>query len=103
MVVCAVTGLLSFEGEEVDVKVLGVVPGEPDGGRPARVTFSLKQLQADPLLETLDTIMPVAMPEPSIDEDELMVGRSTMRNHSTRSIESIARFAFWFQTLITRQ
>ncbi len=36
------------------------------------MTFSLKQLQADPLLETLDTIMPVAMPEPSVDEDELL-------------------------------
>jgi hypothetical protein len=35
------------------------------------VTFSLKQLTADPLLETLDTIMPVAMPEPSVDDDEL--------------------------------
>ena len=58
-------------GEEVDVKVLDIVQGEK-GGRPARVTFSLKQLQADPLLETLDTIMPVAMPEPSVDEDELL-------------------------------
>ena len=56
-------------GDEVDVKVLDVAPAE--GRRPARVTFSLKQLQADPLLETLDTIMPVAMPEPSVDEDEL--------------------------------
>ena len=37
---------------------------------------SLKQLQADPLLETLDTIMPVAMPEPSVDEDELLDTRS---------------------------
>ena len=60
-------------GDEVDVKVLDVVPGEPGvNGRPTRVTFSLKQLQADPLLETLDTIMPVAMPEPSVDEDELL-------------------------------
>ena len=57
-------------GDEVDVKVLDVAPAE--GRRPARVTFSLKQLQADPLLETLDTIMPVAMPEPSVDEDELL-------------------------------
>ena len=76
-------------GDEVDVKVLDVVPAE--GRKPARVslffysltvcpyelcvlqvTFSLKQLQADPLLETLDTIMPVAMPEPSVDEDELL-------------------------------
>lgn len=57
-------------GDEVDVKVLDVAPAS--GSRPARVTFSLKQLQADPLLETLDTIMPVAMPEPSVDEDELM-------------------------------
>jgi predicted RNA-binding protein with RPS1 domain len=56
-------------GDEVDVKVLDVAPAS--GSRPARVTFSLKQLQADPLLETLDTIMPVAMPEPSVDEDEL--------------------------------
>ena len=57
-------------GDEVDVKVLDVAPAS--GSRPARVTFSLKQLQADPLLETLDTIMPVAMPEPSVDEEELM-------------------------------
>ena len=57
-------------GDEVDVKVLDVVPAEVR--KPARVTFSLKQLQADPLLETLDTIMPVAMPEPSVDEDELL-------------------------------
>jgi predicted RNA-binding protein with RPS1 domain len=57
-------------GDEVDVKVLDVAPGQ--GNKPARVTFSLKQTQADPLLETLDTIMPVAMPEPSMDEDELL-------------------------------
>ena len=58
-------------GDEVDVKVLDVVRADAATGKPARVTFSLKQLQADPLLETLDTIMPVAMPEPSVDEDEL--------------------------------
>ena len=57
-------------GEELDVMVLDITPKE--GDRPPRVTFSLKQLQADPLLETLDTIMPVAMPEPSVDEDELL-------------------------------
>lgn len=56
-------------GDEVDVKVLDISPGQ--GNKPARVTFSLKQTLADPLLETLDTIMPVAMPEPSMDEDEL--------------------------------
>jgi hypothetical protein len=56
-------------GDEVDVKVLEVVPAGDK--KPARVTFSLKQTLADPLLETLDTIMPVAMPEPSMDEDEL--------------------------------
>ena len=48
-------------GQEVDVKVLDVVLSEDR--KPARITFSLKQLQADPLLETLDTIMPVR-PEP---------------------------------------
>ena len=58
-------------GDEVDVKVLDVSRADAKTGKPARVTFSLKQLQADPLLETLDTIMPVAMPEPSVDEDEL--------------------------------
>ena len=58
-------------GDEVDVKVLDVARADAATGKPARVTFSLKQLQADPLLETLDTIMPVAMPEPSVDEDEL--------------------------------
>lgn len=68
-----VPGARYASGEEVDVKVLDIVPGDRGvGGRPARVTFSLKQLQADPLLETLDTIMPVAMPEPSVDEDELL-------------------------------
>jgi predicted RNA-binding protein with RPS1 domain len=57
-------------GDEVDVKVLDIAPAQ--GKKPARVTFSLKQTQADPLLETLDTIMPVAAPELSADEDELL-------------------------------
>ena len=57
-------------GDEVDVKVLDVAPGQ--GNKPARVTFSLKTNASRPLLETLDTIMPVAMPEPSMDEDELL-------------------------------
>ena len=57
-------------GEAVDVKVLEVTPGEsgtaPGFGTRSRVTFSLKQLQADPLLETLETIMPIAILEPSV-------------------------------------
>ena len=65
-----ITRITMLKNYDLHVKVLDVAPAS--GSRPARVTFSLKQLQADPLLETLDTIMPVAMPEPSVDEDELM-------------------------------
>jgi len=49
-------------GQELDVKVLEV---STDG---QRINFSSKQMLDDPLLETLDTIMPVTMPELSFDE-----------------------------------
>ena len=52
-------------GQREAVKVLEV---NSDTGR---INFSIKQTQADPLMETLETIMPVTMPEPSIDEDDL--------------------------------
>jgi len=51
-------------GQREFVKVLAV--NEESG----RINFSIKQTQADPLMETLETIMPVTMPEPSMDEDE---------------------------------
>jgi hypothetical protein len=72
------------------VAVLDIVPAEPDGGRPARVTFSLKQLQADPLLETLDTIMPVAMPEPSVGLSLPLPGC-----HSTPGVSDCLRGPPW--------
>ena len=49
-------------GQELDVKVLEV---STDG---QRINFSSKQMLDDPLMETLDTIMPVTMPELSFDE-----------------------------------
>ena len=52
-------------GQRESVKVLEV---NSDTGR---INFSIKQTQADPLMETLETIMPVTMPEPSMDEDDL--------------------------------
>lgn len=52
-------------GQREFVKVLEV------NGETGRINFSIKQTQADPLMETLETIMPVTMPEPSIDEDDL--------------------------------
>ena len=52
-------------GQREFVKVLEV------NDETGRINFSIKQTQADPLMETLETIMPVTMPEPSIDEDDL--------------------------------
>jgi predicted RNA-binding protein with RPS1 domain len=52
-------------GQRCRVKVLEV------NSETGRINFSFKQTQADPLMETLETIMPVTMPEPSIDEDDL--------------------------------
>ncbi len=51
-------------GQREFVKVLAV--NEESG----RINFSIKQTQADPLMETLETIMPVTMPAPSMDGDE---------------------------------
>ena len=51
-------------GDELEVKVLEVA----NSGQ--RVNFSAKQMLDDPLMETLDTIMPVTMPELSFDDSE---------------------------------
>ena len=52
-------------GDELEVKVLEVA----NSGQ--RVNFpALKQMLDDPLMETLDTIMPVTMPELSFDDSE---------------------------------
>ena len=45
-------------GQREFVKVLEV------NDETGRINFSIKQTQADPLMETLETIMPVTMPEP---------------------------------------
>jgi len=51
-------------GDELEVKVLEVA----NSGQ--RVNFSAKQMLDDPLMETLDTIMPVTMPELSFDDSD---------------------------------